>query len=817
MLARLLGLDPTTAAGFDPQRVFFARPWAQGVLLALLAAVLLWTAFLYAREGKRASALYKGFLVFLRVAAVATLLLVLAQPMLRLQRVETVPSHVIVLIDRSGSMARRDLWQDPRARARLIQTVGTPNAPRLTRREALDRVLARRDVDLRRRLAERHQVHLYEFGNGVEEVRVSEGSEGEGARGRGGDGAKKPEPPTRPLAPSPIRPVADFAAATRMGDALERALNDLAGQPLSAILLFSDGGQNLGEDPVAVARRARALGVPVYTIGVGDPLPPRDVTVTEVLADGVVRKGDEVIVSVGLKQRGSPRAAHLPVTLRVLEGPLPRGEALASAEGVFAGTQEATTVSLSFVPQQTGTLTLQVSAPPQPGEVSRENNHRTFTVRVVEKKLRILYLEAAPRWEYRYLKNAILRDTSIQFACLLTEADPRLGGEGNVRITGFPRDAAALFRYDIVILGDLPRETFSGEQLTLLRRFVQERGGSLIVIAGERSMPWAYRATPLADILPVVLPEAQEEVRDDEPFRLQLTEEGKRHPMLLLAPSPEASARIWERLPGVYWAGSVPRVKPGATVLAVHPTRRSEHGPLPLLAVQQTGEGRCYLSLVDSTWQWRFRLGDTQFYRYWGQVLRWLAPHELPGENRTVRLTADRSRYALGERVTLRARLLTPEFHPLRVPAVTARVRSREAGPATVRLLARPGAPGLYETEWLPPRAGSFEVSLGARGFSGQGTGDAAEASVRFVVEAVLLEQEKPEMDPALLERVAAAAGGDRVPLEEVARIPERLRDARRQVTSRVEHELWDTPLPLALFCLFLVGEWVLRKRRGLL
>jgi uncharacterized membrane protein len=489
---------------------------------------------------------------------------------------------------------------------------------------------------------------------------------------------------------------------------------------------------------------------------------------------------------------------------------------LASADGLFAGPQtEATTVSLSFTPQQTGALTLQVAVPPQPGEVSRENNRRTFSVRVVEKQLRILYLEATPRWEYRYLKNAILRDTSIQFACLLTEADPRLGGEGNVRITSFPREPAELFRYDIVILGDVPREALSQEQLESLRRFVQERGGSLIVIAGERAMPWAYRATPLAELLPVALPEAQEEVRADEPFRLQLTEEGKRHPMLLLAGSPEASARVWESLPGMYWAGAVPRVKPGATVLAVHPTRRGESGPLPLLVVQQTGEGRCYLSLVDSTWQWRFRLGDTQFYRYWGQVLRWLAPHELPGENRTVRLTADRTRYALGERVTLRARLLTPTFHPLRVPAVTARVRSREAGGATVRLLARPGAPGLYEAEWIPSRAGSYEVALGAP--SGGAAGESAEASVRFVVEAVLLEQEKPERDDALLRRVAAAAGGAAVPLAEVGGLPERLRDARRQVTSRVEHELWDTPLPLALFCFFLVGEWALRKRKGLL
>jgi uncharacterized membrane protein len=278
----------------------------------------------------------------------------------------------------------------------------------------------------------------------------------------------------------------------------------------------------------------------------------------------------------------------------------------------------------------------------QPGELSPANNRRLVPLRVVDKKLQILYLEGSPRWEYRYLKNAILRDTSVQFACLLTEADPRRGGEGNRRITGFPRDVAELFRYDIVILGDVPREWFTSAQLEALRRFVQERGGSLVAIAGERSMPWEYRETPLADLLPVVLPDTREEITSDEPFRLQLTDAGKRHPMMLIADRPERNLQVWQELPGVYWCGVVPRAKPGATVLAVHPTRTNPSGPLPLMAVQQTGEGRCFLSLVDSTWQWRYRLGDRYFYRYWGQVLRSLTPHELPGSNRYAKLTACR-------------------------------------------------------------------------------------------------------------------------------------------------------------------------------
>jgi hypothetical protein len=820
MWARLLGLDAATAAELDLKRLFFVQPWPLWLTAGALLLAVVWTALLYRREGRRASVIYKGFLVLLRLAALATLLLVLFQPMLRLQRVEVTPSNVIVLIDRSASMNLRDRWLDRTARARLVRDVGTPSAPTFTRLEALQWLLRRQDLNLLARLEERHRLHVYEFGAEVAPVEAGRRTTNdprqrvptndqrlttdEGGRGRRDDAASSNR--WSLVVGRWSSPAKRLAPATRIGDALARALDDLSGQPVAGVLLFTDGGQNLGDDPVAIARRAKELGIPIYAVALGDPQPPRDISVTGVLVDSVVRKGDEVTVAVALQARGIPEGLSAPVTLRRDGQVLASGTARFEAAGgqTSAGSDRATTVALSFTPQEEGAFTLQVATPALPGEMSRSNNQHTAPIRVVDKKLRILYLESAPRWEYRYLKNAILRDTSIQFACLLTEADARLGGEGNLPISSFPQDVGELFRYDIVILGDLPRETFSAAQLEALRRFVQERGGSLVVIAGERFMPWEYGGTPLADLLPVLLPDRREEIVSDDPFRLQLTDAGRQHPMMTLAAKPEENARIWRELPGMYWCGVVPRVKPGATVLAVHPTRRNSNGPLPLMVVQPTGEGRSFLSLVDSTWQWRYRLGDKHFYRYWGQVLRSLTPHELPGENRYARLTTDRTRYPLGELVTLRARLLTPTFHPLRAPSVAGTIVRDDGTVAAIRLLPRPGTPGLYETEWLPPRAGNYEVKL-------------PQATTRFAVQSVSLELERPEMNAALLQRIAAAGGGAVVPLAELGGVPGRLRDASLRVTRGWEHELWDTPLPLGLFTLFLVGEWVLRKRKGYL
>jgi hypothetical protein len=596
-----------------------------------------------------------------------------------------------------------------------------------------------------------------------------------------------------------------------MGDAIAATLDEFAGQPLAGIVVLSDGGNNQGEDPVTTAGRAGERRVPLFTVGIGDPTPPCDLSIASLLVDDVVRKGDEVTVTVGLKQSGlTGKSTH--VTLRQ-DGKELSSQTLKLAD---TGQQE---LSFNYKPQQAGAHSLQVSAAPLPGELTTANNARSNRVRVVEKRLKILYLEGSPRWEYRYLKNAILRDPSIRFACLLLDSEPSGGGEGNLKIPGFPSDRKSLFEYDIVILGDVPRSSLTDAQLRLLQAFVEERGGSLVLIAGEAHMPWEYRGTPLEALLPATLPVARHDYTAEEPFGLRLTDAGRRHPILQIEPDPEANSRRWESLPGSYWCGLTERVKPGASVLLetgyppsgwIGSGGSAAHSPLPLVILQPVGEGTTFLSLMDSTWRWRYRLGDTYFYRYWGQVLRTLTPHELPGGNRLVKLTADRDSYLPGERVVLRARALTPTFHPVRVPALAATVTRDDGTRTPLRLDALAGNAGVYTADWTPPRAGKYRVTLPAP--SGDGMAEAT-----FTVEGAPLELREPEMNRDLLQRVARASGGAYLELADLERLPSRIPDRSERHVTRSERPLWDAPLPLAIFSVLLVGEWVLRKKAGLL
>ena len=130
-------------------------------------------------------------------------------------------------------------------------------------------------------------------------------------------------------------------------------------------------------------------------------------------------------------------------------------------------------------------------------------------------------------------------------------------------------------------------------------------------------MPYAYRDTPLADVLPVVCdgpaPPPVESLR--EPYRPRLTPAGQSHPLFRFSTEDAKSAEIWNRLPPLYWYARGYRRKLSAEVLAVHPNRPGESEPgvaqrdeyYPLILQQFVGAGRVLFIGFDDTWRWRFR------------------------------------------------------------------------------------------------------------------------------------------------------------------------------------------------------------------
>lgn len=819
----LLGLEQLEGADVERWTVQWARletPFQAFLFLLAAAGACCGVWWFYRQEPAYCSRWRKMLLAALRSLGLMVLLLILAGPVLALVKSSTLRGKVVILVDVSKSMSRKERYQRPEDKLAAAHVLGLlPLAERearklpaeadaklaaATRLDLVRALLRNREIRLLQRLARDYEVEIYTFARAADLACVSAES---GARPEALDG------------------VAADGPSTEIGGALRAVAERLKGQPLAAVLLITDGANNRGEEPVAAAED---LSVPIFPIGIGLPQ-TRDLAVGHFFVESKLFLDDPAPLYVRLKQQGlSGEQCQLVVSLG--------GEELARQAVSLKPAGEQTEVA-RIRPRKAGRFTLRVEVAPLPGEGESGNNGKEREVEVLDKKVKVLLVEAEPRWEYRCLFNALQRDQRVELQALLRVPDlPQLAVPGSMYVKEFPRKGE-LFKYDAVILGNVPNDAAWTEQdLENLRRFVVAEGGGLWLIAGRNAMPDSYRESRLELLIPVEFERRPEVDAEDERrsplaegFRAVLTPEGRTHSLMRLdagTGTEEENAGLWELLPDLYWHHKATRAKLGATVLLAHGGRRgagvavAREGPAPLLVTAQVGRGRVLYSAIEELWRMRFpiELGPDALDRFFGHAVQYLGLAHCLGGSPRLELTTDRDEYAAGDRVKVTARILSKEtYEPSAAEHFTALARDleNEARVMPFELSPVAGQPGIFRGELAAAQEGRFRVSLKDEEEQG--------AYGEYRVRTPQVEMDAPEMKEELLEQIAGASrpagGAEAVRFylpDQAGAIPDALRVAQRRVEYRLEDPLWDAPLTLVLFVLLLGTEWLLRKRGDL-
>jgi hypothetical protein len=517
---------------------------------------------------------------------------------------------------------------------------------------------------------------------------------------------------------------------TNGGKALEHlASSPVAGGPLTAVLVFTDGRFSDGASARNAARQLGSQKTPIKTVLFGSSVPPRDAAVISVDVPTVVYAGDKIHFRIDLKLDGLGGQPGRATVQRVDAEGKKTGKPISEDFTVPAGTQSFDlTVELSETDTEKPGLRQYVvevstlAGKPWDHEVLAENNAYNVSVDVSDDRTRVLLVEGRPRWEFRYLKNLFSdRDPTVQVQYVLLEPDTVEGLKGRriipasaarpygeVEATGLPGHAEKKLskedfikewkKFDLILLGDISPEMFKAEDLEALESFVGDRGGTLVVIAGPRYMPHAFAQTPLERMLPVVFkpgaryvqsaamggPDGQE--RAMQSFRITLTPEGRRHIIMRQLDDAQDNWRLWQAMPTAHWRYPVEDTKVAASVLAyaTEPLQDASAGKVEeklsdkeldkrrqferhrsLITVQKYKGGQVLFMGFDQTWRLRYRVGDTYHHRLWGQVLRWATGDKLAAGTRLVRLGAKKIQYQPGENVEVQAKILDAKYNPL--------------------------------------------------------------------------------------------------------------------------------------------------------
>ena len=435
------------------------------------------------------------------------------------------------------------------------------------------------------------------------------------------------------------------------------------------------------------------------------------------------------------------------------------------------------------------------------------------TVRINEQKIKILYIEHSPRWEYKFLQPALLRDRRVEADFILVNAAPEVSKGGKPFLPEFPKTKEKFFEsmYNLVILGDVDANYFSKEQLEWIREFVQKRGG-LIVLSGRQNMPSTYENTPLAEVLPVEFAKQKfgldSEVRTQE-YPATLSEAGLRTDWLAMGDTPEENAEVWQKkLLGFHWHFPITKLRPGATSLIVNPRAKMGDQAMPLLVTQYYGKGQVIWLGSDETWRWRWNYQDKYFVRFWGQLVYQAGLPSLLGDGaKRATMAMDRSQTVLGTNSKIYVRLLEKDFTGRKDEKVTAQLEYIDAKPGEERnrlieLRRLPGPNGEYVASLYNDRAGRIQLHVK--------NPDMNTFSFRVDLPTKHELEESGLADKAL--RDAAELSGGRFYREENLReLNDSLQPKTTEFRRRQEILLWN-PLAILLFLGLITTEWIVRK-----
>lgn len=697
-------------------------------------------------------------------------------------------------------------------------TTRSASVDALTRSEVCRRLLADDGAGLLKGLGGKFQVDLLGFGREVWDVPAERGDD---------------------LFTKSASSQVDF---TDLGMPLRRAL-ELAGPgrgEVRGVLLLTDGRHNRGPLPADEAARLGEHKVPVYPIALGTRQPGPDLAIVGLEAPNAVFKEAEagrhtnVTVKATLQVRGLS-AQEIVVELRS------GGRVLDQKHVVHDGKDRDYPLAFAAGLAEEGTQKLTVTVRPVAGQMHPENASRSALVKVVEDQAEVLLIDGEARWEHHYLAAALGRDPMVRRPRCVVFVQPRLGRieEDELRklnhpALALPTEPDALAPYDCVVLGDVSPEQLQPAERARLEKYVGERGGLLVIVAGKRFMPLAFsgakrqaeQSDPLLKLLPITEPRV---VAPRVGFPITLTDEGKRTPLMRLSDEP---GDHWADLPPHYW-GVVGRKKPAASCLAYYTDGQSNgkkaEEEQALIAWQQYGRGRVLFVGLDSTWRWRglSELGDKYHHRFWGQLVRWSATDKLlEGGTSQVRYGAVRAMYQSGEDIDLRLRL--GDDLPADLPKGPARARivpqgGREAV-AVVPLRRRDGQPRVLEGKMrdLPP--GQYRIDLDVPDLSDRlAPPTAPGAPAPRPAEFLVTPPEGREMlelttDWDLLKALAdqSGSGGRVYAPEEAAQLLAVLTRQESVREERTESRLWEWWPTLAAVLLLLTAEWVVRKWAGL-
>ncbi len=559
--------------------------------------------------------------------------------------------------------------------------------------------------------------------------------------------------------------------ATELGSAIQHIVNKERGGPIAGIVVVTDGRNNSGIQPARAIAAASNAGIPIYPIGIGSTLTPKNVLVSDIQVPPKVFPSDKFLVKGMIKSFGMA-GKTVRVQLVSVDEKETEAETVEEETNVrLLEDGQATMVEFNVSRQDQGKRRYIVRTDSVEGDLDPRDNQRAAIVEIVERQTKVLLMAGGPSREFRFLRNQLHRDRDVMLHVWLQSAKEGADQESDELFHSFPQTRDGLFLYDCIIAFDPDWRDLTKEQSELLERWVAEQAGGLVVIAGPVNTPeWTRRprGDESIDLIRRLYPvsfysqgTAQLKLGrfgGDKPFPLDFSRPGRASEFLWLGDSATDSQENWGRFEGVFGYYAVNEPKPGADILAnfADPTTAVDE-QLPIyLASHFYGAGRVFFQASGEMWRIR-RLEVEHFQQYYTKLIRWVSQGRLLRDSTRGVLLTDRERCWMGDEVVIQAILRDPQDQPLMMPQVTATVLRPDGSSQRIELKSNKNAvrQGTFSGQFTAGSEGDYRVSLPI-----PASPDLEVLTTSVQANIPDLEKEQPQRNDVLLKEMAEKTRG---------------------------------------------------------
>ncbi|MBM4142042.1 MAG: hypothetical protein FJ225_00390 [Lentisphaerae bacterium] len=589
-------------------------------------------------------------------------------------------------------------------------------------------------------------------------------------------------------------------------------LRELAERPrLQRLLLLADGRDVERRDFALTGEALKSRGVALDVVLYGADKPTSDAGIIARPERTVIRLGESLFIRGALRD-----ASGKPACTLALE------EDGKKVREVAVGRESFDWFEVVYKPEKAGLHRYTLSMPAD--DLNPGNNAASFYADVREEKINVLMIEGMPRFEFKLAKVALETDPLVQLVtvCHMPGGGVYVqGGALHANATeGVIKSEPDLFKYDVVILRDVPRALFraggdlSETSMKLLVSFMQKRGGGLMVTGGKDVYrAGGYQDSPLAAVLPFDLSDGiSKDPQFPGRFNVNVVNDQYDHPLLRLLPDAAENKARWNALPELDGCNNVGAFKPLARPLLTRTAKvRSATGftntvEVPVLAYQDFGSGKILAASVDTFWYWQLQpeFDPPPLETLMANIVRYMAPE--PGLRAGgVNVVAADPTPALGDTVVLSTLLRDKSYEPLRGADLKVLVTKPDGRSLTLYPCDLPERPGYYEYRFPADQPGDWTATAGL---------GKEKRVTKFVVRGQDDEYADLSVDRDGMKALAAAAAGTVV--DDLAAWARQV--DRRPVTEPAvrDLELWNSPAILALFILLVSADCYIRKRQGL-